>query len=294
MRKIILVTLKSTLLMKKIITLLVLFCSLSVMAQEYTPLVREGVKWECALKVFDYKGDDGGVELIYPYSIELIGDTLIENMNYKKCFYIFDDKNLATSNIPRAFLREDVADRKVYARFNPDYRYNDIEEPEFVGMDHSGCYEVLLYDFANIINPDQSWTFYFKDATVETTKLNLGGKSLTMYDIDWLQFIESIGFVGSNFGTMPYGSLYGDLLAPMDQYMPCICDMSYPMFYRFVDNGTVVYENPATKIESVKNDNNNATDEGRYDLYGRRLSQPAQGVNIVKMSDGSVRKEVVK
>ena len=280
--------------MKKIITLLVLMCSLSVVAQEYTPLVREGVKWECALKVIDYKDNDGRVELIYPYSIELIGDTLIENMNYKKCFYIFDDKNLATSNIPRAFLREDVADRKVYARFNPDYRYNDIEEPEFVGMDHSGCYEVLLYDFANIINPDQSWNFDFKDATVETTKLNLGGKSLTMYDINWLQFIESIGFVGSNFGDMSYGSLYGDLLAPMDQYMPCICDMSYPMFYRFVDNGTVVYENPATKIESVKNDNNNATDEGRYDLNGRRLSQPAQGVNIVKMSDGTTRKEMVK
>ena len=83
MRKIILVTLKSTLLMKKIITLLVLMCSLSVVAQEYTPLVREGVKWECALKVIDYKDNDGRVELIYPYSIELIGDTLIENMNYK-------------------------------------------------------------------------------------------------------------------------------------------------------------------------------------------------------------------
>ena len=32
----------------------------------------------------------------------------------------------------------------------------------------------------------------------------------------------------------------------------------------------------------------------RYDLYGRQLCQPARGVNIVKMSDGTIRKEVVK
>jgi uncharacterized protein YjdB len=32
----------------------------------------------------------------------------------------------------------------------------------------------------------------------------------------------------------------------------------------------------------------------RYDLYGRKLCQPARGVNIIKMSDGSIRKEMVK
>ena len=46
-------------------------------------------------------------------------------------------------------------------------------------------------------------------------------------------------------------------------------------------------------IDGVEADNA-AIEVGRYDLYGRRLSQPAQGVNIVKMSDGTIRKEVVK
>ena len=46
-------------------------------------------------------------------------------------------------------------------------------------------------------------------------------------------------------------------------------------------------------IDGVEADNA-AIEVGRYDLYGRRLSQPAQGVNIIKMSDGSIRKEVVK
>ena len=39
--------------MKKIITLLILMCSLGVMAQEYTPLVREGVKWNCVMRMFN-------------------------------------------------------------------------------------------------------------------------------------------------------------------------------------------------------------------------------------------------
>ena len=33
---------------------------------------------------------------------------------------------------------------------------------------------------------------------------------------------------------------------------------------------------------------------GRYDLYGRKLSKPSKGINIIQMSDGSTRKEFVK
>jgi hypothetical protein len=40
----------------------------------------------------------------------------------------------------------------------------------------------------------------------------------------------------------------------------------------------------ATEVEEV----------GRYDTNGRLLSKPAHGVNIIKMSDGSTRKEWVK
>ncbi|MBR5899468.1 MAG: M6 family metalloprotease domain-containing protein [Muribaculaceae bacterium] len=37
-----------------------------------------------------------------------------------------------------------------------------------------------------------------------------------------------------------------------------------------------------------------AVEVARYDLCGRQLAQPAKGVNVVKMSDGTVRKEFVK
>ena len=46
-------------------------------------------------------------------------------------------------------------------------------------------------------------------------------------------------------------------------------------------------------IETVKADND-ATEVARYDIYGHRLSEPTKGINIVKYSDGTTRKEFVK
>ena len=46
-------------------------------------------------------------------------------------------------------------------------------------------------------------------------------------------------------------------------------------------------------IESVEADNN-AVEVARYDIHGRLLSEPAPGINIVKYSDGTTRKEIVK
>ena len=46
-------------------------------------------------------------------------------------------------------------------------------------------------------------------------------------------------------------------------------------------------------IEGVEADNN-AVEVARYDIHGRLLSEPAPGINIVKYSDGTTRKEIVK
>ena len=46
-------------------------------------------------------------------------------------------------------------------------------------------------------------------------------------------------------------------------------------------------------IEGVEIDCN-VIEVSRYDIHGRLLSEPARGINIVKMSDGTTRKEIVK
>lgn len=46
-------------------------------------------------------------------------------------------------------------------------------------------------------------------------------------------------------------------------------------------------------IEGVEADNNNI-EIARYNIHGRKLAEPTKGINIIKMSDGSTRKEFVK
>ena len=46
-------------------------------------------------------------------------------------------------------------------------------------------------------------------------------------------------------------------------------------------------------VEGVETDNN-TNEVARYDIHGRLLSEPSHGINIVKYSDGTTRKEIVK
>ncbi len=70
------------------------------------------------------------------------------------------------------------------------------------------------------------------------------------------------------------------------------------MLYVFVPgNGLCAYEIADNSVSGVENctlGTSNATEVARYDIHGRMLSQPTNGINIVKMSDGSVKKVIVK
>ena len=243
MRKIILVTLKSTLLMKKIFTLLILMCSLGVMAQEYTPLVREGVKWECVLDVWKPQNEVGPNYFHYPYTISFDGDTIINGKNYKKCFYQFADNDVATSDIPRAFVREDLADRKVYCIDNIDFQYY-VAAPEIWAPDR----EYLLYDFANPTNKEQFWCIYDSSDTISSA-VEIGGKQLNKHVVFGISLIESIGYAGNGNDYENY-CFHGDLLSPMIGYRTCLCETSYPTFRRFVDeNRQAVYSLSRVEID---------------------------------------------
>lgn len=75
-------------------------------------------------------------------------------------------------------------------------------------------------------------------------------------------------------------------------------DAGRVMLYAFVPgNGLCAYEITDNSVSGVENcilSNYNATEVARYDIHGRLLSQPTNGINIIKMSDGSVKKVIVK
>ena len=74
-------------------------------------------------------------------------------------------------------------------------------------------------------------------------------------------------------------------------------DAGRVMLYVFVPgNGLCAYEivdNAATGIEGVAIEGN-ATEVARYDIHGRQLKQPTHGINIVRYSDGTAKKVIVK
>ena len=160
----------------------------------------------------------------------------------------------------------------------------------------------LLYDFADMTNHEQ---FYLKSeiifcedsATCEFSYIDVGPyKNVWSREIkDQYTFIESVGFIGESYHS--YSTMrQGDMFTWGPAGYAGTCDY-IPVFLQLVDGyGNVYYKNQdlISGIESITLKNDTSVEVGRYDLYGRRLSQPAQGVNIIKMCDGTTRKEMVK
>lgn len=60
-----------------------------------------------------------------------------------------------------------------------------------------------------------------------------------------------------------------------------------------VVNADAVKINVTTGINGVESDTN-PTETARYTIDGRRISSPQKGINIIKMSDGNVKKVIIK
>jgi hypothetical protein len=90
-------------------------------------------------------------------------------------------------------------------------------------------------------------------------------------------------------------ALGADLLTQSNKYAETGGVNIWPQFLNMENaDGEIIHiASEYNQVEGLATDNN-ATETTRYDLYGRKLCQPARGVNIIKMSDGTIRKEMVK
>lgn len=68
--------------------------------------------------------------------------------------------------------------------------------------------------------------------------------------------------------------------------------ISHDVWSLFAD--IVEFSVNVTGIKDVEKNVEGFHELARYDINGRLLSKPAPGINIIKMSDGSTRKEVIK
>ena len=291
--------------MKKVIILLAIALGSvsAITAQDYVPLVREGVKWKCGIVHENYAKPEKSY--ISPYTILFKGDTIIGDYMYKNCLVIpdgypetFSDSTLC------GFAREDIAGKKVYYLANFDFRssvYNPHDKGPY-GWDF--CYgEVLWYDFNNMKESYELKTQIDGGITVHIDSIEIVGRqrkrhNVSSYDNSF-SVIEGVGSSG-DFNHCGYSDKnHGDLLNRVTVYYNGMTT-AYPIFYHLEDaDGNIIYDAPndppgVDGIGEVTKISEDAVEVARYDVHGRRFAKPVPGINIIRMSDGSVRKIIVK
>ncbi|MBR5898923.1 MAG: T9SS type A sorting domain-containing protein [Muribaculaceae bacterium] len=246
--------------MKKIFTLLVLMCSLGVMAQEYTPLVREGVKWECVSEQIGW-GDEKKVS----YKIYFDGDSVKDDIRYKKCYIETESSKKIV-----ALMREDINNKKVYIRygsFPTEIRYNTPIIDGLDGVDADA--EYLLYDFSEIGNSDvikmasNTSGGYLAGAQIVKSTMLVGDKISNrsqVFDSNkkaLYSIVEGVGFIPEFSTSVSIGveqNLYeGTMLDFLFYDSDTDGWTNFSYFNRLVaDDGAVLYESPNTYTPLVR------------------------------------------
>lgn len=119
------------------------------------------------------------------------------------------------------------------------------------------------------------------------------GSSLESLDADIFNTADNLEYIYS-YNTVPPTCSYAtfrdfdtttcQLIVPTGSATAYATAIGWKDFFNISESG----------IEGVENDCDNATEIVRYNIHGRQLSQPTSGINIIKMSDGTTRKEFVK
>lgn len=148
---------------------------------------------------------------------------------------------------------------------NNTYAYNSMTNGDsFAKKFAAGDY------FKVIFTADNGNKAEFYLANMETDDASNIVSEWKWFDLSSLGSVKTISFSFESSDTGDYG-------------------INTPLYF-CMDNLTIA--DPATGINNAKA--NDVVEVARYTLDGKLLAAPAKGINIVKMSDGTTRKVVVK
>lgn len=196
-----------------------------------------------------------------PNGVEIIGDSAfvhspIQNITIPQSVRVIGDRAFQAAHLQNISIPKTVESLGFWA---------------FVG-----CYyleKVVLYGI-----PDTNESFAHCEQLREVRSYSKTPKECSFVDSDWSvdgQGSDSKLFSGHLFIPKGTKEIYASLAE----------------WNRF-DN---VYEFDTSGVDDIDVDESNEVVEvARYDITGKLLTQPQKGVNIVKMSDGSIKKVIVK
>lgn len=214
--------------------------------------------------------------------------------------YIGDDSHYANLSIPDNAVRSSLKERRIHL-------------PQGQGMLLAACvsttgrYGVQIFDVLPSDNDtllafpyDETpcgVTFYYNGESISTKCVGHNGFNL-FYEPAHVR----IGFLDDAYAK-PYNPWTKNRLRlnPGKYQVSGILLMAYeevpfgPVSFEVTDKAVSVELNPEyTGIGAVEANESAATIVARYTIDGRRINHPQSGINLLQMSDGSVRKVVVK
>lgn len=244
--------------MKKKFTIVLcsLFTALSSFAQsDYRPLVEQGKKWTFQNNTY---------QNVYDYYYTLEGDTVVAGKNCQKMYS--ENKDNTGAVVYEGALYEE--NKKVYC-FYPekdettllydfDCEAGDTKKSMVVKEIRTDTIATVVkrYIFEPYLMSDNGEEFY-----------------VLLGNVSW---IESVGSEKDFFDMLPMAGNYNSLVA---------CEV----------NGEFLFKLPPLPSSVIKPVERNFVNVNTvYDLQGRRSSNPHKGINVIRQSNGTTRKVVVK
>ena len=215
-----------------------------------------------------FKGCSGLTSLIIPSSVTSIGSYVFENCS-----------GLTSITIPSSVTEIGGAAFKGCSSLTNLYYKIDDEIETYLRYGH-------LY-----INVKCGIEYYLNDKKITSVAIPSTITKLGEYAFQNCRDLTSVYVSWQS--PIPTGSaFYGVDISKCTLYVPQGTEQDYWLAPVWGDFGKIV-EFDATGIDKVTT-STDAKELSRYSVNGQRLSAPAKGLNIVKYSDGSVKKVVVQ
>ena len=215
-----------------------------------------------------FKGCSGLTSLIIPSSVTSIGSYVFENCS-----------GLTSITIPSSVTEIGGAAFKGCSSLVNLYYKIDEKIETYLRYGH-------LY-----INVECGIEYYLNDKKITSVAIPSTITKLGRYAFQNCRDLTSV-YVSWQFPIPTGSAFYGVDISKCTLYVPQGTEQDYWLSPGWGDFGKIV-EFDATGIDKVTT-SNDAKELSRYSVNGQRLSAPSKGLNIVKYSDGSVKKVVVQ
>lgn len=168
---------------------------------------------------------------------------------------------------------------------------NCIKTIGFFAFLNCGMTKLSLPEGVNIIGDECFYNCPLKSVVIPSSVTSIGERAFYTDELTTVipLFVENIPDAGtSNYNAFSYNTLINNatLYVPegtVDKYKSTIGWKDFV----WIEEGT------PSGIAGVKT-NDGKTEVSRYTLDGKKLYEPQKGINIIKMSDGTTKKEIVK